>query len=258
LTARLDRCESRLVLVRAVIVAATALAAIPAGAAARTAVVHSEVGGFADLSAVGCGVGASASVPLPATATAIAVRRPRVGQTTFESRLTAVTVAGTTVQLTAVGDGPEVCDPEEDPDVPPAERQWRASYPYDVAFRERVKVAYWAGAAVRHARPALRPRKVTVPGVATMVRMRWRSFGGRAAVGHGRLRCEIPGCVGRGDRFKVVLNGPSRCGDVGDRVYYGRIRFYTTRRYDLLYPIRRGALYSGGAPACALTPVTRV
>jgi hypothetical protein len=92
-----------------------------------------------------------------------------------------------------------------------------------------------------------------------MVHMRWRSFGGRTAVGYGRLRCEIPGCVGRGDRFRVVLGVPSRCGDIGDTVYYGRIRFYTTRAYaNLTYPIRRGALYSGGAPRCASTPVTRV
>ena len=121
-----------------------------------------------------------------------------------------------------------------------------------------MSVAYWAGAAVPRARPAARPRTVRVPDIATMVHMRWRSFGGRRAVGSGRLRCEIPGCVGRGDRFKVVLGEPSRCGDVGDIVYYGRIRFYTTRAYKLLYPIHRGALYSGGSPRCASTPVTHV
>jgi hypothetical protein len=151
-----------------------------------------------------------------------------------------------------------VCDPEEDPDVPPAQRPWHALYGYDIAFRERVSVAFWAGAAVPRARPATRPRTVRVPDIATMIHMRWRSFGGRRAVGYGRLRCEIPGCVGRGDRFKVVLSRPSRCGDVGDTVYYGRIRFYTTRAYKLLYPIHRGALYSGGNPQCASTPVTHV
>jgi len=92
-----------------------------------------------------------------------------------------------------------------------------------------------------------------------MVRLHWRSFGGRIAVGSGRLRCEIPGCVGRGDRFKVMLDRPSRCGDVGATVFYGRIRFYTTRAYTgLTYPIRRGALYSGGRPQCRSTPITAV
>jgi hypothetical protein len=224
-----------------------------------TTVVRSEVVDQANLSGVGCGVAATATVPLPATATAITVKRPRVGETTDESRLTGVAVSGTSVVLTAVGDGPIVCDPEEDPDVPPAQRAWDGIYLYDIAFRERVAVRYWTGAAVPHARPASRPRTVRVPDVATMVHMRWRGFGGKTAVGYGRLRCEIPGCVGRGDRFKVVLGVPSRCGDVGDTVYYGRIRFYTTRAYrNLTYPIRRGALYSGGAPRCATTPVTHV
>jgi hypothetical protein len=245
-------------LVRAPIAAALALAAAPAAAAADTALVRSERTGVAQIAGVGCGVAGAATVTLPAGASAVVARRPKPGETTDESRLTAVTVAGASVQLTAVGDGPAVCDPEEDPDVPPAQRPWQALYGYDIAFQERVSVAFWAGAAVPRARPAARPRTVRVPDIATMVHLRWRSFGGRRAVGYGRLRCEIPGCVGRGDRFKVVLGDPSRCGDVGDTVYYGRIRFYTTRAYKLLYPIRRGALYSGGTPRCASTPVTHV
>src|SRR5690348_10261251 len=167
-----------------------------------TTVVHSERADQVELSGVGCGVAATATVPLPATATAITIKRPRVGETTDESRLTGAVVSGTSVVLTAVGDGPIVCDPEEDPDVPPAQRLWRGTYVYDIAFRERVAVKQWAGAAVPRARPASRPRTVRVPDIATMVHMRWRSFGGRTAVGYGRLRCEIPGCVGRGDRFK--------------------------------------------------------
>jgi hypothetical protein len=237
------------------LLAALALAA----SGAATAEVRSERVGQTSVSGVGCGVAGTATVPLPAGATAIAIKRPRVGETTDESRLTGAAVSGTGVALTAVGDGPIVCDPEEDPDVPPAQRPWQGTYVYDIAFRERVAVKQWAGAAVPRARPATRPRTVRVPDIATMVHMRWRSFGGRTALGYGRLRCEIPGCVGRGDRFKVVLDRPSRCGDIGDTVYYGRIRFYTTRAYThLTYPIRRGALYSGGTPGCASTPVTHV
>jgi hypothetical protein len=245
-------------LVRALFAAALALAAGPAVTAADTTLVRSERSDVAEIAGVGCGVAGATTVTLPTGATAIAVARPKLGETTDESRLTGVLVAGTSVQLTAVGDGATVCDPEEDPDVPPAQRPWQAVYRYDIAFHERVSVAYWAGAAVRRARPAARPRTVRVPDIATMIHLRWRSFGGRRAVGYGRLRCEIPGCVGRGDRFNVVLGDPSRCGDVGDTVYYGHIRFYTTRTYKLIYTIHRGALYSGGNPQCASTPVTRV
>jgi hypothetical protein len=246
------------VLARALIAAAAALAAVPATAVAGSTIVRSERVGPVELSGVGCGGAGSAAVPLPATATAITARHPRAGDTTPESRLTAVTVAGRSLQLTAVGAGPFICDPEEDPDVPPAQRPWTADYVYDVTFRERVAVAFWAGAQVRRAKPRVRPRTILVPDIARMVHVRWKRFGGRSAIGSGRLRCEIPGCVGRGDRFRIVLDRPSRCGDVGDRVYYGRIRFYATRTYHLLYPIRRGSLYSGGVPQCGSTAVTRV
>jgi hypothetical protein len=235
------------------------LVVVPTGAAADQAVVHSQISGVAEISGVGCGVAASMIVPLPATATAITLRRPRVGATTSDSRLTETAVLGRSVRFTAVGEGTTVCDPEEQPDVPPPQRPWQGSYAYVVAFRERVQVAYWPGAQRPTAKPAARPRTVLVPDVAKMVRLRWQSFGGRTAVGSGRLRCEIPGCVGRGDRFRVVLDHPSRCGDIGATVYYGRIRFYTTRAYThLTYPIRRGALYSGGRPQCRSTPITAV
>jgi hypothetical protein len=244
---------------RLVVVGAVVSVAAPAVAAADQAVVHSQVSGLAEMSGVGCGVAASTTVPLPATATAITLRRPRVSDTTSDSRLTEATVIGTSVRLTAVGDGTTVCDPEEQPDLPPAQRPWQAGYAYAIAFHERVHVAYWPGAQLPTAKPAARPRTVRVPDIARMVRLHWRSFGGRTAVGSGRLRCEIPGCVGRGDTFKVVLDRPSRCGDVGARVFYGRIRFYTTRTYSsLTYPIRRGALYSGGRPQCRSTPITAV
>jgi hypothetical protein len=245
--------------VRLVLVGAAVLVGTPTVAAADQAVVHSQVAGLAEISGVGCGVAASMTVPLPATATAITVRRPRVGDTTNDSRLTETAVMGTSVRFTAVGEGTGVCDPEEQPDVPPPQRPWDGSYAYVIAFHERVQVAYWPGAQLRAAKPAARPPTIRVPDVAKMVRLHWRSFGGRVAVGSGRLRCEIPGCVGRGDRFKVMLDRPSRCGDVGDAVFYGRIRFYTTRAYThLTYPIRRGALYSGGRPQCRSTPVTAV
>lgn len=84
--------------------------------------------------------------------------------------------------------------------------------------------------------PRTRPRKVTIPFVAHVVRIRWRSFGGRRAVGFGRMRViEPPGfdctartCLGHGSRFKVQLTRPSRCPDSGDLVFYGRVALYTT------------------------------
>ncbi len=157
---------------------------------------------------------ASAVVPLPASAREVDVRRPRVGATTGESRLTEAVVEGASVRFTAVGEGAFVCDPN----VPPAEQSWSGAYYYRILFRERVSGRYWPGAGMGE-RPRSRPRKITFPLFGDVVRIRWRSFGGRRSIGFGRLLLdEPPGfdctartCPGHGSRFKVKLSRPGRC-----------------------------------------------
>ena len=229
-------------------------AAYPGVAAAGSMLVRSERADRAFIDGVGCGVAASAVVPLPTSARDMEVRRPRVGATTPESRLTEAAVAGTSVRFTAVGEGVDVCDPGEDPDVPPAERQWSGAYDYRILFRERVSGRYFAGVGSGR-RLRSRPRRVTIPFVADVVRIRWRSFGGRRAIGFGRMRVdEPPGfdctartCPGHGSRFEVRLTRPSRCRDLGDAVFYGRVAFHTTKRIGV---IRRGRLFASVDPRC--------
>ncbi len=227
------------------------LAAVcPAVATAGSMVVSSERADRVSIDGVGCGVAASTIVPLPASARDVEVRRPRVGATTGESRLTEAAVAGASVRFTAVGDG-FICDPAEDPDVPLAERPWSGAYDYRILFRERVSGRYWSGAGRRL---RSRPRRVTIPYVAHVERIRWRSFGGRRSIGFGRLRVdEPPGfdctpqtCPGHGSRFKVKLSRPSRCPGF-DPVFYGRIALYTTKRVGA---IRRGGFFASRDPSC--------
>lgn len=206
----------------------------PGVAFAGSAVVSSELREFTSIRGVGCGVAASVSIPLPSTAIDAKVREPAVGATTSESRLVEAAVAGASVRFTAVGEGPLICDPAEDPDIPPAERSWSGFYNYAITFRQRVTVRYWAGTELGRAKPRTRPRKVTIPLVAHVLKIRWRSFGGRKAVGYGRarslappgIRCDDQTCPGNGGRVKVVLTRPRRCGDIGDTYYYGRMQFY--------------------------------
>ncbi len=99
---------------------------------------------------------------------------------------------------------------------------------------------------------------MTIPFVADVVRIRWRSFGGRRSIGFGRLRAdEPPGfdctartCPGHGSRFKVKLSRPSRCSDLGDTVFYGRVALYTTKRVGV---IRRGGFFASRDPSCGLS-----
>jgi hypothetical protein len=240
-------------------IAATTVVLVSAStgvAVAGTLVVDSRRADSVEIRGVGCGTSAAVTIPLTPTAFAIDVRRPKVGNAGNDSRLTEVAVVGTSVRLTAVGDGVFVCDPNEDPDVPPSQRTWSDFYPYDIRFQERVAAKYWQGAE-KPRRLAAKPRKVTIPRVAHGMKLRWRSIGGRKAVAFGRLKainppgvkCNRISCPGHGSRIKVVLTKPSRCPELGDTVFYGKVSFFMRENARFL---KRGELYSYFHPSCAL------
>jgi hypothetical protein len=229
--------------------------ACPGVAFGGSLIARSERFDSVRIDGVGCGIGASTVVSLPPTSTDIRVRSPKVGDTTLDTRLTEAAVVGPSVRFTAVGTGDFICDPAEDPSVPPAQRPWSGSYDTDIAFRERVSSRYWSG---RDPKLRTRPRTVSIHFVAKVRKIRWRSFGGRKATGFGRMKVdEPPGfhcthstCPGHGDRFKVVLSRPSRCADNGNAVWYGRIAFITTKRVGVIKP---GHLFASVKPTCGLS-----
>jgi hypothetical protein len=230
----------------------------PGVAAAGTLIARSERTGQAEIAGVGCGVAASFVLPLPASAAEVQVREPKVGDTSQDSRLTEAAVEGASVRLTAVGDGRFVCDPAADPE-PPSMRPWTGVYAYDIAFRERVSARYLSGTG----KLKTRPRSVAIRFVATVREIRWRRFGGRTAVGFGRMVVDSPpgftctrrNCPGHGERMKVVLSRPSRCRDTGEAVWYGRVAFFATRR---ILRIPAGGLFSSHKPRCGLSAPTPV
>ena len=238
---------------RAVGLALVLAVACPGVAAAGSLIARSERIGQVEIEGVGCGVAGSLVMALPASATEVRVREPKVGDTTPDSRLTEAAVVGASVRFTAVGDGPAICDPAEEPD-PPGIRLWSGVYDYDLAFRERVSARYWSLAG----KLRTRPRSVWIRFVATVRDIRWRRFGGREAVGFGRMVADSPPgftctrrtCPGHGERFKVVLSRPSRCADNGNAVWYGRVAFFATKR---ILRIPAGGLFSSYKPTCGLS-----
>lgn len=240
---------------RAIGLAVVLAVACPSVAAGGSLIARSERFDEVSIEGVGCGIAASTVVSLPPTSTDIRVRSPKVGDTTPDSRLTEAAVSGASVRFTAVGEGDFVCDPAEDPSVPPSQRPWSGSYDTDIAFRERVSARYWSG---RDPKLKTRPRTVAIHFVAKVRKIRWRTFGARKAIGFGRLRVdEPPGfhcthrtCPGHGDRFKVVLSRPSRCADNGNAVWYGRIAFFTTKRVGM---IPAGGFFASFKPPCGLS-----
>jgi hypothetical protein len=239
---------------RAIGLALVLAVASPGVAAAGTLIAKSERIDQTRIDGVGCGVAASTVLALPPSSTDVQVREPKVGATTPDSRLTEAVGVGASVRFTAVGAGEFICDPAEDPTTPPSMRSWSGVYDYDIAFRERVSARYWA----LNGKLKTRPRSVGIRYVATVKKIRWRKFGGRKAIGFGRMVVDSPpgftctrhSCPGHGRRFKVVLSRPSRCADNGDAVWYGKVAFYTTKR---LLRIRAGGLFASYKPPCGLS-----
>ena len=234
---------------RAIGLALVLAVASPGVAAAESLMARSQRTGKARIEGVGCGVAASLVLALPASATDVQVRKPKVGDTTLDSRLIEAAVEGASVRLTAVGEGPDICDPAAEPE-PPSTRPWIGVYDYDIDFRERVSARHLTD----RGKLKTRPRSVTIRFVATVRKIRWRTFGGRKAVGFGRMVVDSPPgftctrstCPGHGERFKVVLSRPGRCAD-GEPVWYGRIAFVTTKR---IRRIPAGGLFSSHDPSC--------
>jgi len=198
--------------------------------------------GTVTISGTGCGNPGSASVALPAAATGAVLRKPAVGDQGLRSKITEATLDGSAARFTAIGAGDVVCDPAES-DTPPDQRAWDDDYAYAIAYRAPATVAYWPGQGIGP--PRVRPSKITIGEFETrccwVSHIRWRSFGGRTAVGFGRYHQYVPKgtpCTGcpNGVRYKVVLSRPSRCSDLGQSVYYGKVAFVTTRRHGVLKP----------------------
>ncbi|HEX5618935.1 MAG TPA: hypothetical protein VFX51_10965 [Solirubrobacteraceae bacterium] len=239
-------------------IAATTVVLVLASAGvamAGTIVVDSRQADTIELRGVGCGASASATIALAPTAFDIDARRPKVGSAGYGSRITEVAVVGTSVRVTAVGQGEDVCDPAADPDVPPSQRTWSDFYPYDFRYKERATVAYWPGAQLPR-KPKVEPRKVTLPHVANGIKLRWHAFGGRKAVAFGKLKaipppgvkCNYRTCPGHNGKIKVVLTKPSRCPELGNAVFYGKVAFYMREKARFM---KKGDLYTYSHPICA-------
>ena len=196
------------------------------------------------IAGVGCGVPASATMTLPAGASDVQVKQPLVGARDRDAQITGVTSQGNLVTFTAVADGAAVCDPNEDT-TPPAERPWSATFDGEVSFEQRVEAVLRNLFPLRGKRTAVRPRRVRI-GLAGAARgIRWKRFGGRTAVGHGRYKSVIPcagGCTDNGTRLAVKLTRPVHCpsdsrpGGKQEFVFYGKVAFVVRERLGVLKP----------------------
>jgi len=229
-----------------------------------------------DIDGVGCGVPAVSKTTLPAGAFDGHVHKPARGARSVDARVTAVAVRGSAVTITAAADAPAICDPGAD-QVPPESRPWSAGFPLEVAFARRETTAVVADWRLRNSlvvRPNVVPlRAYTQDATDTVVKVRWKQYGGRKAVGFGIFKaapffCPSPArCIpGNGQPVRVELTRPSYCPGanivapgkpVKPFVFYGSISAFNMRRIGVIKPGTNFQGYEPHKSAC-LGAATRI
>jgi hypothetical protein len=183
-----------------------------------------------------CGTTVAITKKLPVGATGIAVREPKVGDRDRGggTRVTAVTVSGAVVTLTVLADGPSICDPAVTGYPPGATVPWTASYAFRAEYKRRVQAtlrvyyeSYIFGAKWKKRPKTVRDARAGAALGQRVTGIKWKRFGGRKAIGYGRLRQDYcrPGdnCPQNGKRIRLVASKPDYCKD-SDRIEYLRLR----------------------------------
>jgi hypothetical protein len=190
-------------------------------------------------SGVGCGTTATVTKTLPAGAMGIKVVEPAIGDRDnlgSGTQVTAITVAGTAVTITILADGPSICDPAQT-GVPPGEPvNWIADYDVRIDYKRRVqsKIRIFYESYIFGAKWKLRPKTIRdtraggPPGI-RVTGIRWKRFGGKKAVGFGRLRLDYcrpdDNCPMDGKPIRLVARKPDYCKD-SDKIEYLRLAGY--------------------------------
>jgi len=238
-------------------------AVVVAGSVLAPVIVRDQIA----IDGVGCGVPASANLALPAGLIDVRVRRPAVGARDGDARITEVVVQPSAVTFTAVADSDDICNPPSG-GTPPAERRWFALFDGEVDAKQRVTVTARSDWSL-HPRFTVRPRIVALssgPGLSqsdTVRRVRWKTYGGRKAVGFGVFKARHFFCPSRnrcipedGQRVRVELTRPGYCGTdnvlragepVPRFVFYGKLAVFNRHRIGVLKP---GTEFQSYKPEC--------
>jgi hypothetical protein len=216
----------------AILLASASLAGAGSAAAATKLTAANSIpfeffaGGVETFAGTDCGGTATFTRTLPAGSQGIKLVNIAVGDRdeAAATRVTAVTVSGTVVTVTVLADGAAICDPEQS-GVPAGEQvHWTVHYDVRAEYTRRVQAtlrvfyeSYLFGAKWK-----LRPKTIRdtraggAPG-ARVTGIRWKRFGGKKAVGTGRLHLDYcrrgDNCPGNGKRIRLVASKPAYCRD---------------------------------------------
>lgn len=193
-----------------------------------------------------CGTTAVVTKTLPTGSTGVTVLEPKVGfrDAGGGTQVTDVSVAGTVVNMTALADGPSICDPALTGYLPGEPVAWTADYSFSAEYTRRVQTtmrvyfeSYEIGAKWK-----IRPKTIyeSRAGTSRSTRSRvtgikWKQFGGKKAIGFGRQRLDYcrrgENCPDNGKRVRLVASKPDYCKDSG-KIEYLKLDIYVGRRLD--------------------------
>lgn len=203
------------------------------------------------LTGTNCGATATFTKTLPTGSTGIKVVKPVVGDrdsTGDGTQVTAVSVAGTVISFTVVANGPNICDPALTGYPPGADVPWKAVYDVRAEYKRRIPTtirvfyeSYIHGAKWKDRPKTIQDSRAGTPRKVRqrVTRIKWKSFGGKKAVGQGTLRQDYcrgnDNCPQNGKHVRLVASKPRYCKD-SDKfeylkldIYIGKINWFGSR-----------------------------
>lgn len=205
-----------------------------------------------------CGTTATIVKTIPTGSTGIRVVSPKVGDTDGPNanesgtRISAIDVQGTNVTLSALADGPLICDPTRTGYEPGEPVPWKADYKFEANYSRRIATvirvyyeSYTFGAKWKTKPKTIQDsRKGTPRSVRSRyVNLKWKSFGGKKAVATGKAKLDYcrsgDACPDNNARVRLVATKPRFCKDSG-KFEYLNLKVYVRGRLSAGIPITCG------------------
>jgi hypothetical protein len=187
---------------------------------------------------VNCGTTATIVRTLPTGSTGAKVVEPKVGDRDGKTlarsgtQISAINVSGTTITLSAVANGPLICDPEQT-GVPAGDPvYWQSDYHFEADYSRRIPTvirvyyeSYLSGAKWKTRPKTIQDSRKGSPSRvrSRYVNLKWKSFGGKTAIATGRsklgyCRAGDP-CPDNNAPTRLVASKPRYCKDSGQFEY---------------------------------------
>lgn len=191
-----------------------------------------------------CGGVAIVTKSLPAGSRNVKVSSPTVGARSVDGgvQITAITVVENVVTMTALGDGASICDPLQSGYEPGQAFSWQATFGFEADYQRREKTliriyyeSYSFGTKLKHRPRTMYDSRAGTPSDqrTRITGIRWKSFGGKKAVGNGKLHLDWcpkgSKCPGNGGRVRLIASKAGYCKSTGAFEYLNLNLYYLGR-----------------------------